>query len=57
MITIKNATFLFKIFTEVSSIQKSVHWFAEQMQQSMDWFLFDKEFRHERVKSSNLNKI
>ena len=33
--------------TEVIIIQKPVHWFAEQI--IMDWFLYDKNLRHERV--------
>ena len=33
--------------TEVSTKQKLIHWFALQI---MDWFLYDRGFRHERVK-------
>ena len=33
--------------TEVIIIQKPVHWFAEQI--NMDWFLYDRNFCHERV--------
>ena len=34
--------------TEVPIIQKPVNWFAK----SMDWFPYDRDLRHKRVKSS-----
>ena len=35
--------------TEASTIQKPVHWFAERI----DWFVYDRELRHEKVKNKN----